>query len=90
MTDTFEVGLSFDVFSKMQETFASELKTISDTLNELAGDAVPEAKINELIRERLASSKDKIFEYARDEHSLPLRRVLGVLPVDEMAELAET
>ena len=31
-----------------------------------------------------------ILERARIEHALPLRRVLGVLPVDEMAELAET
>ncbi|MEM9709496.1 MAG: hypothetical protein AAF871_11975 [Pseudomonadota bacterium] len=90
MTDTFEIGLSFDVFAKMQETFAGELKSISNSLNELAGDAISEEKINELIGERLTSSKNKIFEYARTEHSLPLRRVLGVLPVDEMAELAET
>ncbi|WP_170381903.1 hypothetical protein [Ruegeria atlantica] len=90
MTDTFEIGLSFDVFAKMQETFAGELKTISDSLNELSGGTIPEGKINELIGERLTSSKDKIFDYARTEHSLPLRRVLGVLPVDEMAELAET
>jgi hypothetical protein len=90
MTDTFEIGLSFDVFAKMQETFAGELKTISDNLNELAGGTIPDAKINELIGERLTSSKEKIFDYARAEHSLPLRRVLGVLPVDEMAELAET
>ncbi|MDF2233242.1 hypothetical protein P2H44_11830 [Albimonas sp. CAU 1670] len=90
MTDTFEIGLSFDVFAKMQETFAAELKVISNNINELAGGTVPDAKINELIGERLASSKDKIFDYARAEHSFPLRRVLGVLPVDEMAELAET
>lgn len=90
MTDTFEIGLSFDVFGKMQETFAGELKSISDSLNELSGDVIPEEKVNQLIAERLTSSKNKIFEYARVEHSLPLRRVLGVLPVDEMAELAET
>ncbi|MCT2541230.1 hypothetical protein [Sedimentimonas flavescens] len=90
MTDTFEVGLSFEVFAKMQETFAGELKAIADSLNELSGGTIPEARINELIGERLKSSKDKIFQYARAEHSLPLRRVLGVLPVDEMAELAET
>lgn len=90
MIDTFDIGLSFDVFRKMQETFAGELKAISDALNELSGGKVPEAKTNALIWERLTSSKDKIFKYARDEHSLPLRRVLGVLPVDEMAELAET
>lgn len=90
MTDTFEVGLSFDVFTKMQETFAGELKSISVSLNELSGGTISDEKINELIGERLASSKDKIFDYARTEHSLPMRRVLGVLPVDEMAELAET
>ncbi|KIC23378.1 hypothetical protein RA23_15015 [Leisingera sp. ANG-S3] len=90
MTDTFESGLSFDVFVKMQETFAGELKSFADSLNEVSGATVPDEKIHELIGERLRSSKDKIFDFARTEHSLPLRRVLGVLPVDEMAELAET
>ena len=33
---------------------------------------------------------DAILDRAQREHALPLRRVLGVLPVDEMAELAET
>jgi len=33
---------------------------------------------------------DSIMEEARREHAMPLRRVLGVLPVDEMADLAET
>lgn len=90
MTDTFQIGLSFDVFAKMQEAFARELKIVSESLSELAGGTIQEAKINELIGDRLTSSKDKIFEYARVEHSIPLRLVLGVLPVDEMAELAET
>lgn len=90
MTDTFESGLSFDVFVKMQETFAGELKSLADSLNELSDAKVPDAQVTELIRERLKSSNDKIFDFARNEHSLPLRRVLGVLPVDEMAELAET
>jgi len=31
-----------------------------------------------------------VLNRAYDEHALPLRRVLGVLPVNEMAELAET
>ena len=31
-----------------------------------------------------------MLEKARQEHAFPLRRVLGALPVDEMAELAET
>ncbi|HGG04127.1 MAG TPA: hypothetical protein ENK28_01605 [Aliiroseovarius sp.] len=90
MTDTFESGLSFDVFVKMRETFAGELKSLADSLSEISGATVPDVRINELIRERLKSSNDKIFDFARNEHSLPLRRVLGVLPVDEMAELAET
>ncbi len=31
-----------------------------------------------------------VMEKARRDHATPMRRVLGVLPVDEMAELAET
>ena len=74
MTDTFESGLSFDVFVKMQETFAGELKSLADSLNELSDAKVPDAQVTELIRERLKSSNDKIFDFARNEHSLPLRR----------------
>lgn len=32
----------------------------------------------------------EVLDRARREHAMPLRRVLSVLPVDEMAELAET
>ena len=33
---------------------------------------------------------EAVLDRARREHALPMRRVLGSLPVDEMAELAET
>ncbi|WP_300533178.1 hypothetical protein [uncultured Mameliella sp.] len=90
MTDTFALGLSFDVFAKMQTIFAEELKLIADGIAEANGGVPIEEDILEMVRERLNSSKTKLFRYTESDHSLPLRRVLGVLPVDEMAELAET
>jgi hypothetical protein len=33
---------------------------------------------------------ESVFGNLQRDHALPLRRVLGVLPVDEMTELAET
>jgi hypothetical protein len=46
--------------------------------------------LDELIEEAKKEISDGWFESARRDHSYPLRRVLGDLPVEEMAELAET
>jgi len=43
-----------------------------------------------MVKEALTAMGDSIMAEARREHAIPMRRVLGVLPVDEMADLAET
>jgi hypothetical protein len=43
-----------------------------------------------MIADAKKSISEGWFERARQDHAYPLRRVLGDLPVEEMAELAET
>jgi hypothetical protein len=63
--------------------FASDIFTAAGGVGE-----VPD--LQDRVRKTLETMGDSIMAEARREHAIPLRRVLGVLPVDEMAELAET
>jgi hypothetical protein len=90
MIDTFSLGLSGEIFVTVQEALAEELRLMANEINGKVGTPLSKADISKLIAERLQGSSERILGHAREKHSLPLRRVLGVLPVDEMAELAET
>jgi hypothetical protein len=89
MVDTFDVGISFEVFLKISEIFGSNIKTlIDDAASKFS--ALDKAELNNALSAQLKKARGEIFAFTRKEHSTPLRRVLGSLPVDEMAELAET
>ena len=84
MADTFTMGFGPDVFSLVQ----SHLR---DVLNDFAGkvgSTVPdiEALVNETVKVHTDRWTADVFE----KHGRPLRRVIGSLPTDELAELAET
>lgn len=91
MADTFTLGFSADVYSafmdsvrKCTEEFAKSI--VADSGGELE-------RLGELSERASTFANDiseVVFQRARREHSLPMKQVLGVLPVDEMAELAET
>lgn len=91
MVDTFNAGFSFDAYSSVLVAVAQNLRAFAEEVAEKSGgkfDAIDD--VDSLIqgaREKIGSG---IIDKARKEHSLPLRRVLGVLPANEMAELAET
>lgn len=91
MTDTFSLGLSADVYESLM---VAVVDTITNFAEDVAGQSGGQiAAIDDLAglvqaaRDRIS---DAVLDKARKEHSLPLRSVLSVLPVDEMAELAET
>jgi hypothetical protein len=92
MTDTFALGLSEDVYNSVMNELNDGLATFARQLFDVAGIDIT-ANIPDLdltvAKARLEIGKS-ILDKARREHALPLRRVLGVLPVEEMAELAET
>ena len=92
MSDTFALGLSEDVYNSVMGELNEGLATFARSLFEVAGvdinSTVPDLPTTVAnARQEIGKS---ILDKARREHALPLRRVLGVLPVDEMAELAET
>jgi hypothetical protein len=91
MSDTFSMGISRDVYT-------SVMNTMNDGLNEFAkavatavgADAAIVPDLPAKVSAALAEMGESIMAEARREHAIPMRRVLGVLPVDEMADLAET
>jgi hypothetical protein len=91
MSDTFSLGISEDVYRSMMVTVDEGIRSLVAEIVPASGgslDTVPN------VEERVDSSRQAIgravLEKTRNEHAIPLRRVLSVLPVDEMAELAET
>lgn len=84
MADTFTMGFGPDVFSLVQ----SHLR---DVLNDFAGKVGSTApNLEALVNEAVKSHTDKWTADVFEKHGRPLRRVIGSLPTDELAELAET
>ena len=91
MSDTFSIGVSRDIYLSIMETIDAGLRTFAHGVAQEAGGQVSKiSDLENMIEAARRSMGDAIMSKARNEHALPLRRVLGVLPVDEMAELAET
>jgi len=91
MADTFQRGLSLDVFMTVMNAVGEGLSGLATSLlgaMKVEATAVPDldAKID-AVRKSISSA---VLETTRQEHALPLRRVLGSLPIEEMAGLAET
>ncbi|OAM83492.1 hypothetical protein A3840_01025 [Devosia elaeis] len=91
MSDTFSLGVSYDVYSSLMGAVSKGLRDFSEELKTACGVAgtVPD-KFDEIVTKARDAIGSAVLDRAGTEHAQPLRRVLGVLPVDEMAELAET
>ena len=91
MSDTFSLGLSQDIYTSLMTALRERLRPFAEeVVRASGGDANRIADVNNMVREATELIRDAVLEKARKEHAFPLRRVLGALPVDEMAELAET
>ncbi|KQT01808.1 hypothetical protein [Rhizobium sp. Leaf386] len=91
MVDTFNAGFSFDAFSSVLAAMTASLTGFAEEVAQKSGGnftAIDD--VDSLIQGAQKKISTSIIDKARKEHSLPLRRVLGVLPANEMAELAET
>ncbi|WP_085034090.1 hypothetical protein [Ensifer aridi] len=91
MIDTFSLGLSDEAFSSMMVSANRELLEFANTIIAASG-ADPE-KIDNLpglVQAAMRKIRESVLEQARENHYVPLRNVIGFLPVDEMAGLAET
>jgi len=91
MVDTFNAGFSFDAYSSVMVSVGQNLRSFAEEIAlKSGGDINTIADVDSLIKASRDKISSGIVDKARKEHSLPLRRVLGVLPANEMAELAET
>lgn len=89
MVNTFVVGISPDVFNFVQEETRKSVKEFAESVSSDHGVD---------FGDDLDGSVDGIVEKHTDawmnsvlsNHAWPLQRVIGSLPIDEMAELAET
>lgn len=89
MVYTFVVGFSVDVFNTVRDETRKILRKLADAIAsekkvELGDD------IESVIDSHLTQHTDEWTGSTASNHSWPLQRVIGSLPVDEMAELAET
>lgn len=90
MSETFSLGLSQDVYHSIMMYLTRGLHSFAEELCKDAGiDIASMANIDALIANSRKNISDAVLNQANQDHALPLRRVLGVLPIDEMAELAE-
>jgi hypothetical protein len=90
MSDTFSLGISRDVYISVMNTVHGGLSEFAKEILAAAGGNIAIQDLHDRVTKAIGTMGDSIMAEARREHAIPLRRVLGVLPVDEMAELAET
>lgn len=91
MSDTFSLGVSEDVYGSVMQAVTEGLESFGRELCECIGKKEEDVNVlPEIVRRNRSKIGDLILQRANQQHALPLRRVLGALPVDEMAGLAET
>ena len=91
MSDTFTLGFSEDMYISLMMSSEEQLRAFAEEIVRASGGDLDKiTDLNAMVDGATKTIGDVMFEKARREHSIPLRRVLGSLPVDEMAELAET
>lgn len=86
MSDTFLMGISKDVYTSVMRSVEKGFRAFVVA----HGGDPDEEPLAAQVKAAISGMGDAILEDARANHAFPLRRVLGVLPVEEMAELAET
>jgi hypothetical protein len=91
MSDTFNLGLSEDIYASMMQALTDGLKDFASALAQSSAvDLAQIPDLDGLINLTRSAITNSILDKAREQHAYPLRRVLASLPVDEMADLAET
>ena len=91
MTETFRGGMAAEMFGHFIHSVSVGLAEFGQKLLAAHGvqDAL-EAQTSALERQTLEGIREAMFQRIISDHEEPLRRVLGSLPVGELAGLAET
>lgn len=91
MTDTFTLGVSFDVYSALTNALVPGLRSLAEAVCSAASvDPATITNLDDLIIQGGHAVTQEWMKEARRDHHFPMRRVLAVLPIDELTELAET
>lgn len=89
MANTFQIGVSPDVFEAGRNQCETSLRTLFDEVSKnLPAGTVGSRET--LVRSVLDTYTKEWFNAAWEAHAKPLLPVVGPLPIDEMANLAET
>ena len=86
---TFVFGASLNALVAMGRNCAESLDELVKGLVD-AGQLAAGFDTTELKQTAATGFRDRVREYIWEQHATPLRRVIGMLPVDELAALAET
>lgn len=89
MVNTFQMGVSPDVYRAGYNEWRKSLRALADEIAK----SVPAGtvgNVDALIETVLEAHTKQWFTDAWVAHTVPLLRVVGSLPIDEMADLAET
>jgi hypothetical protein len=89
MINTFVLGASYRTMNKVHSIFVERLDEIEEKLK-AGGLLDQQANIDSIKSEAEAAYTADVADYYVDEHRKPLNRVIANLPVNELAELAET
>lgn len=90
MINTFLMGFSPDVLGKVQDSVKKTLQSFAETLKQAAGLEQDIPDLEKHISDALEANTKAWADASLDDHYDPLTRIIGALPFDEMAELAET
>lgn len=91
MSDTFTLGLSRDVYTSIIASIMDGLGPFAEeVVRRSGGDPKKVNDLDGLIHDVADKISGNVLDQATQNHAVPMRSILGVLPVDEMAELAET
>ncbi len=96
MMQTFIFGQSARMLAELERRFDKQCNEFYGALNraglatDISGDASKASVLKNIKQKCSDDFSTEVIEYSYQEHTRPMRSVLGSLPFDELAELAHT
>jgi hypothetical protein len=89
MIDTFVWGASTEVLVQIENQLSKRIDALEENLK-ASGEANAAARVLGEKEAAKEAFRKELLEYLFQSHQVPLRRVIANLPINELAELAET
>lgn len=90
MSETFRMGVSRSVYVSLIEAVREGMNNLAAEVSTAFGQAGPVPNGDKLIADTVQRVETTVLKRATEENAAPMQRVIAVLPIDEMASLAET